>query len=305
MCLFGTIAYAQLGTADLNITTVPINPLPLQNVQIRLQSFGFDLSQASIIWTSNGVPIAQGIGKTAITVVAPANGKVATISATATSSDFAPTIATLLLRPASVDLLWEGADSYTPPFYKGRALPSVNGLIRVTAVPAISAPRGLSYTWSENDSVSQDNSGYEKNSFVFRNNTLNNTEGISVTASNANFSGSSQISFTPGNPEMVGYMNTDGFIDYNNGSTNFLSTNANGAILHFEPFYFSVAHGIANDLTFSYSDSSGDTIETGNSQNEVRLSRPDGGGQSQFTINVNTAAYSLQNLKRFFTLNFI
>ena len=91
----------------------------LQNVQIRLNSNGFDLTQASIVWVYNGATVASGIGKTMITVVAPANGRVGTISATANGSDFSATTATLILRPASVDVLWEGADSYTPPFYKG------------------------------------------------------------------------------------------------------------------------------------------------------------------------------------------
>ena len=303
-CLAVFSAHAQLGTADLNITTVPINPQPLQNVQIRLQSFGFDLSQATITWKNNGTVIATGIGRTTVNIIAPGNGKVATITATADSSDFATTMATLLLRPASVDLLWEGADSYTPPFYKGRALPSVNGLIRVTAIPAISAPHGITYDWTENDSAMQDASGYEKTSIVFKNDSLNNTETIGVNGSNSSFNGSNTITITPGNPDVVGYFNTDGFIDYSNGSTNALTTGATGAVLHFEPYYFSVPNNIPTDLTFSYTDNGGANILTGGSQNELRLSRPDGGGQSQFNVGITTSTYSLQNLTRLFSLNF-
>ncbi|HTH93566.1 MAG TPA: hypothetical protein VL576_03760 [Candidatus Paceibacterota bacterium] len=301
----GTLpSHAQLGTADLSITTIPINPVPLKNVQIRLQSYGFDLSQASISWTSNGVPISSGIGDTTITVVAPADGKIATITATASSTDFAATYATLLLRPASVDLLWEGADSYVPPFYKGRALPSVNGVIRVVAIPAISAPRGITYTWSENGSVDQNASGYEKTGFLFHNDTLSNTEDISVDASSSLFDGSNEITIVPGSPKVVGYLNTDSYIDYANGSSSILNTTDSGAIIHFEPYFFSVPNNISNDLTFSYTDSGGSNLVTGNSQNELRLSHPTDGSQSQFNVGINTVTYTLQNLKQAFTLNF-
>ncbi len=297
-------AHAQLATADLSLSTVPLDPQPLQSVQIRLQSFGFDLSQATITWNYNGTPIASGTGRTTVTVTAPANGQVGTVSATASSTDFSSTTATLLLRPASVDVIWEGADSYTPPFYKGRALPANNGLIRVTAIPAISAPRGLTYTWSENSSVLQNSSGYNKNSIVFQNDTLNTLENIGVTATSTNFSGNGSVSIAPVKPTVVGYFNTDGYIDYANGSTDSLSTADTGTIVHFEPYFFSTPLSISHDLTFAYTDSSGNNIETGDTQNELRLSRPDGGGQSQFTLVINTIMYSLQNLSRKFSVNF-
>ncbi len=305
VCVVTFSAHAQLATADLSLSTIPINPQPLQNVQIRLNSNGFDLTQASIVWVYNGATVASGIGKTMITVVAPANGRVGTISATANGSDFSATTATLILRPASVDVLWEGADSYTPPFYKGRALPANNGLIRVVAIPTISAPRGLTYTWQENDSALPDASGYEKSSLVFRNQTLNTSEDITLSVSSSLFSGAGEINITPVRPNLLAYFNTNGYIDYANGSSSLLNTSGNGAIIHFEPFYFSLTTtSISNDLTFSYTDNNNNNIETGDSQNEVRLSRPDGGGQSQFTAFATTSSYSLQNATRLFSISF-
>ena len=304
VCAVAYSAHAQLGTADLSISTIPLNPQPLQSVQVSLQSYGFDLSQADIVWSYNGAPIASGIGRTTITVTAPANGNVGTISVTANSSDFATTVASLILRPASLDVLCEGADSYTPPFYKGRALPSSNSVIRVVAIPAINAPRGLSYNWSENDSALQDSSGYEKTSVLFKNDTLNTTENVSVSASNNSFTGSGAVTITPGSPTILGYLSTDGYIDYANGSATSLNTTGTGAIVHFEPYFFSTPVSIPNDLTFSYTDSTGNNITTGNTQNELRLSRPDGGGQSQFSVAVSTVIYTLQNITRQFSVNF-
>ncbi len=297
-------AYAQLATADLSITTIPLEPQPLQPVQVRLQSFGFSLDQATIVWKYNGTTVASGTGRTSISVTAPANGKVATLTATATSTDFNESVVSLILRPASVDVLWEGADSYTPAFYKGRALPSNNGIIRVTAIPSITAPRELSYTWSKNDSVVQGSSGYAKSSMLFKNETLDTIENISVSASSASFSGTGSASITPRTPNFIGYFNNEGYIDYANGSATALTTTAPGSIIRFEPFFFSTPYSVDHDLTFTYTDNDGNAIEVGSIPNELRLSRPEEGGESQLTLAIHTVLYSLQNITKRFTVNF-
>lgn len=303
-CALVSTTHAQLGTADLSISTIPLQPLPLQTVQLKVSSYGFDLSQANIVWSYNGAPVASGTGRTAISITAPGNGQVATIAVTASGNDFAATTATLLLRPASVDVLWEGVGSYTPPFYKGRSLPSTGGVIRVTAIPAINAPSGISYSWSENDSALQDSSGYGKSSVLIQNGILYPTEDIAVTAKSSLFSGAGSVTIMPRNPNVIGYFNTDGYIDYANGSASSLGTSDNGAIVHFEPYFFSTPYSISHDLSFSYTDSSGNNIQTGDSQNELRLSRPDNGGQSQLSVAISTIVYSLQNLTRRFSVNF-
>lgn len=297
-------AHAQAATIDLSLSTIPLNPEPLQQVTISAESYSTDLSQANMLWTYNGKTISNSIGQTSITVTAPASGLTGTISLTASGGAFSSTTATLLLRPASVDLLWEGADSYTPPFYKGLALPSTGGIIRVTAIPSINAPANLSYAWTQNDDAQQADSGYNKSSFTFQNSDLIPTEDVSVTESSGDFSGTGDIQITPGDPSIVGYFNTNGFIDYANGSSDQLSTTGTGATIHFEPYFFSVPTNIPHDLSFSFLDNSNNPIPAGNEENEVPLSRPDGGGQSLFNVSVTTNVYSLQNLERPFTLNF-
>jgi hypothetical protein len=301
-----SFAQAQDATAtiDLTLSSVPLNPLPLQQVTISAKSFGTDLSQDSLVWTYNNQPLASGIGHTQVTVTAPASGVTGTIGVTASGVGLSATRATLVLRPASVDLLWEGADSYTPPFYKGRALPSTGGVIRVVAVPTITAPRNLTYNWTQNGDAVQNSSGYNKSGFLFINNILNPTENISVVEESGGFSGNGTISITPGGPTVVGYLNTDGYIDYNNGSTQSLSTTAPGAIVHFEPYYFSAARGI-QDLAIGFSDSSQNPLQSGDMRNEIRLSSPGSGGQSQFNIAIGTIKYSLQSLSRIFSVNFL
>ncbi len=298
------VARAQTATIDLSLSMVPLNPLPLQNVTITAQSYSTDINQANMTWTYNDKTIASGVGQTAITIVAPASGVAGTITVTASGAGFDTTSATLLLRPASVDLLWEGVDSYTPPFYKGLALPSLGGIIRVTAIPSISAPKQMSFAWSHNGDAQPSRSGYNKSSFVFQNSDLVPTDQVEVSGQSGSFSGTSSVAIAPGDPTVVGYANTDGYIDYANGSTDNLSTSNTGIIAHFEPYFFSALVSISHDLTFSYTDPNGNSIPAGDIPTELRLSRPDGGGRSQVSVLIQTVAYSIQNITRQFSINF-
>jgi len=41
----------------------------------------------------------------------------------------------IVIEPAQLDILWESTDSYVPPFYEGKALPSIESTIKVVALP--------------------------------------------------------------------------------------------------------------------------------------------------------------------------
>jgi hypothetical protein len=298
------LVHAQSATIDLGLSTLPLNPLPLQKVTLTVQSYSTDLSQATISWTYNNQAIASGIGRTDISIIAPASGVAGNVTVTASGAGFATTSATLLLRPASVDVLWEGVNSSTPPFYKGLALPSLGGIVRMTAIPSISAPRQMSFNWSHNGDAQPSRSGYNKSSFVFQNSDLVPTDHIEVVAQSGSFSGTSSADIAPGDPTIRGYINTDGYIDYANGSDNRLDTNAAGVIAHFEPYFFSTPTSISHDLKVSYSDPNGVSLPAGDIPNELRLSRPDNGGRSQFSVAIQTVVYSIQNIVRQFSINF-
>lgn len=297
------MVHAQSASVDLSITSSPINPAPGEKVTLTLQSFSADLSQANIVWDYNGKNIASGKGRTTISVIAPGSGISGSITASATGG-FNAASATLILRPASVDLLFEGADSYTAPFYKGLALPSTGGIVRVTAIPSITAPKGLSFNWKRNGEAQQTASGYGKSTLLFKHDELTPTETIDVTENNGGFSGAGSISVTPGKPIIAGYFNNDGYVDYANGSTGILSTTGTGALIHFEPYFISSPNSLARDLTFSYTDDSGNALNPSRIKNELGLSRPDNGGGSDFSTAVSTVVFTLQNITKRFTVNF-
>lgn len=286
--------HAQIST-DISLEVIPINPDPGQATIIRATSYGADLTQASIVWTYNNTVIARGVGRTEVSVVAPTAGATGVVSISATGSGFGSASTSIVLRPASLDVLWEAADATVPPFYKGKALLAPNGLVRFTAIPSPLAPKGVSYTWSRNDQALPDSSGYNRSSVVFPHSEFNRQETVTVEAAGGVFGGTGTAQVTPRDPGLVTYQNKEGFIDYANGYTTSVPFTQSGMVLHFEPYYFSVAQSIVNELMFELN-IDGVPVEASRA-NEIGLSKPSSSGQSTIDLTVTPTRYSLQHLK--------
>ena len=82
---------------------------------------------------------------------------------------------------ADIDLIWQG-ETYTPPFYKGRALWSKQGRLRLLAIPQIPGvdPNTLLYKWSKNNTVLGTANGVGKNSLAFGDSILSKPVNIKV-----------------------------------------------------------------------------------------------------------------------------
>lgn len=297
-----TVLYAQTAVVDVAITAVPSNPVPGETVTLSLTSYSADIAQASISWTYNSKVFASGIGKTTVALVAPASGTTGTVVARVSSAGLDTGSASLILRPGSLDMLWEAVDAYVPPFYKGKALLSVGGAVRVSAIPAASVPRNLSYTWSKNGSALQSLSGYNKSSISFRHSSLDTTTRIGLTAASGAYSASAELPITIAGPRAIAYKTSNGFIDFAHGYTDTIPFRESGSIIRIEPYYFSVIRNSLADLSLTAS-IDGQVLNS-ESSNEFALSRPETGGASKLEITIATVIYSLQNLTKAFTLAF-
>ncbi len=138
--------------SDVSISTVPENPAPNQNVTITLSSYVDDLDSVLITWTVNGKNSSSGIGDKSFSLIAPALGQKTTVIATISLSD-GDLNETIPITPAIMTMLWQANDSYVPPFYEGKALPSPDSEIKVVAMPEIKNgssfvnPTNMTYDW--------------------------------------------------------------------------------------------------------------------------------------------------------------
>lgn len=167
-----SFSFAQFTDNDLQIEVVPNLPGPHVNATIRVRSYSYDLDRSQISWLINGVPVEEGIGLREISFTTGDIGnknKVDVVVQTLGGQTFTKSV---IINPLKVNIIWE-ALSYTPPFYKGKALVPPNGFMLVTAMPELVSsggtklkPEELVYTWEQDGFILGESSGFGRNSVV-------------------------------------------------------------------------------------------------------------------------------------------
>ncbi len=201
-------------SSSILVNVAPENPAPNENVSITLNSYANNLDSVLITWSVNGKNVSSGIGKKSFLVNAPLAGEETSVVASISLPD--GTIDTrIMIRPSVMVLLWQANDSYVPPFYKGKALPTLDSEIKVVAMPEIKngsqmvSPSNMTYSWKKDYTNNVDGSGYGKNSFLYVNDYLENSNNISVIASTIDqkYSSSASIDIGATEPKILFYKN--------------------------------------------------------------------------------------------------
>jgi hypothetical protein len=189
--VFGVFTASKVNASslsDVSMTMSPENPVPNQSVTITLSSYVDDLNSVLISWSVDGKKSLSGIDVTSLTVTAPALGKTETVVATVSLPD-GDLNETMVIKPSIVVMLWQAKDSYVPPFYEGKAMPTSSSEIKVVAMPEIKNgsgfvdPSNLVYTWQLDQNNQEADSGYGKNSFTYVSDFLDGSNDTSVTIS--------------------------------------------------------------------------------------------------------------------------
>lgn len=167
------IADAQIfrGAPTLSIEIAPAYPGPNEPFTATVRSFGVNLTTSAIGWTVNGQ--AMGQNERLLRLTAPSAGTSMSIRLSLTTEDGSIFSAERTVRPGNIDLLWEAESSYTPPFYKGKALPTTESAVEIVAVPHLStvggreyAPSELVFTWELNGQTVAAASGKGRDRFT-------------------------------------------------------------------------------------------------------------------------------------------
>lgn len=144
------------------ISLTPSRPQPVTEVAVSLTPTSDTLEQSPIQWYRNNVLFAEGVGLISATTTSPRVGEEVIVRAMIDSNP--PRVASFSLQSGTVSLQWS-ASTYTPPFYKGRALPTRTSSITAEALPELYrgtkkiSAADLYFTWSVNGSVIQKASG--------------------------------------------------------------------------------------------------------------------------------------------------
>jgi hypothetical protein len=166
----------------IDVTLIPETPDANQDVTIRLSSYTTDLDSSRIIWVIDGNIADEGIGMKSITTRTKDYGVTVNVEANIVTPKGERLVKHISLGPRSIDLLWE-AQTYTPPFYKGKARPSPLSKVKVAAIPRFNTasddPKHYVYTWSIRKGTKV-GSGLGKNSALIESPRENQTLDIRV-----------------------------------------------------------------------------------------------------------------------------
>lgn len=142
----------------LTLSYSPRNPGPGETVTVRIEWAGRHAPASLVHWYVNGELFSSGRGAQSISFTVGEVGEVSTIYA-----EVVPNVGTpdrtlpLVIGASYVDMLWEAFGTDTPPFYKGKALPSWDSIVRVHVIPRVYSAAGTRidpgtfiYTWEKN-----------------------------------------------------------------------------------------------------------------------------------------------------------
>lgn len=172
-------------TNNIEVNVIPKHPSANRQVQVKVNSYTDDLSRAAIFFYVNGELAAKGMGKTKFNFKTGELGSATKIKVVAKTSSGKRIEAQTTVRPTEVNLVWE-AETYTPPFYKGKPLQTPGSNITVTAFPNFIRtngkkidPASLYYTWEQNSNTLA--SGLGKRSLTFADSSKMSADQIQVT----------------------------------------------------------------------------------------------------------------------------
>lgn len=206
-------------------------------------------------------------------------------------------------RAQEVDLLWQG-ETYTPPFYEGKALWSHQSRITLVAIPhGLGNSASLNYKWTKNGTVLGNINGVGKNTLSFVDSVISRPQTIKVEILDGDKSvlASNSVYITPQPPSLAVYENNPlyGFM-FNKEITEYEMREKEVAFAAF-PFFFSASSRIDPTLAYEWKSNAGG-VDT---QSSVTYRSPDeGSGLSRITVKIKKLETLLQSANKNLLIKF-
>ncbi|MFA6536415.1 MAG: hypothetical protein WC250_03595 [Candidatus Paceibacterota bacterium] len=299
-------------TQNLSVTQNPERPRAYDTVSISVESYLVDLNSASITWSVNGKLSEKGTGNKTFKIKLGAVGSLTTVGLSIKARTGESIDKVFALRPSEVDLLWE-AQTYTPPFYKGKALFSNQGRLRIIAVPNFKDSSGktisagnLIYTWKQDDQVLGNLSGYGKSTLIVDGPLLPILTTISVQAMTADSQlvAESRLSLRSLTPSILFYENNPLYgIMYHQAMGSAFTLRGSEITLAAEPYFFSGHEKTTLETTYDWQLNG--VIVGDNENGEVTLRNDKAQtGQSILSLEITNSQKIYQSARQTLTLNF-
>ena len=153
---------------SVEVKVTPEYPGPNEDVTIEIISYQTDLQRAKITWESGGRVLSSGFGVVKQSIRTKNVGEKISLAITIRTYEGLYITKSVSVLPLDLEMQWE-ASTYSPAFYRGKALPSPRSEIKVVALPNFTdankkriSDKDLVYVWrAQNGTIL--NQGYGKN----------------------------------------------------------------------------------------------------------------------------------------------
>jgi hypothetical protein len=308
--------FAQTPASDsfLELTMKPKNPEPGQSVNITIQSFSYNLDSSKITWYVDGLEKKSGTGLKEFFLQAGKNGEKTVIKVVVQTQNDGPKQIEAFFIPSVVDLVYEFL-SYTPPFYKGKALNPYQGVTVVVAIPELIKTTGekistqnIIYSWKKNGKVEQAASGVGKNTYIFPGTVPMRDSLIEVTASSLDGSifASKQVNITNDEPKIIFYEDSPIYgIMFNKAISGTVRMLKDEFKVKAFPFFISAGYTQNPDLNYKWS-INGKLSENLDTDKTAMLFRQEGigAGVANISLKVENTVRIFQFADNGFIINF-
>jgi len=263
LLLAAPVVHAQIYAPGepLTLTVSPQYPAPGETVRLSLNSYSIDLERSSITWRSNGTVIANGGGVKEASVVVGKLGSATRVSVSVIDENGDPWGTEAVLRPAEIDIIWN-ADSYAPPFFKGRARAGASSEIRAHALVRFVRADGslvpesdIIYTWFQNGAEKPAVSGRGKSSARLPAPALRGTDSIAIRAETLDraYSGATSVAVPKSDAFLTLYENHPLFgILYHRAIIGEVNTNEREQKVTAVPYFSQVFSPDDDSLSYSW-----------------------------------------------------
>lgn len=204
-----TTTYAEVsdltGVTSLEIS--PEIPTPGSTVDVTLSAYTMNLNGASITWAVNGVAVPERANERTLQLKIGTLGTNYAVKAVITPAGGAPVSVSRTLTASDLDLIVE-SNTTVPSFYKGRALPMGDELVRVTSIlhtgKAVNVS-ALTYTWRLGNTVLFEGPVRGRDSVVFTMPKSATNLSVDIADATGNIVMRKAVRLTPAKPELHFY----------------------------------------------------------------------------------------------------
>ena len=296
---------------QIYVNVNPSSPKARDDVKITLEAYGTDLTKAEITWKINGVTAQSGRGLIELDTTAGDEGTskkidIAIIPVNGIEVDKSTTIA-----PEKVDLVWE-AKTYTPPFYKGKALYTPQEKVVVAAFPNFKAngtigidTKHLTYNWLDNNDSIQEYSGYGKDFVIYQGTIILDPHTITaLVTSDTSSQSTSFVNLAPVQPNVLVYEDSPLYgVLFNDALPASFYLNSSEKTLAAYPYNFGFKWRTDPNIQYTWS-MNGEDISTTNQPSMVFKNTSAEAGQTTVGIDIKSISNFLVEASQSLNISF-